>query len=135
MGTINNVTITLDEYNVLRDDNRMLKEANEGLGNQLDKLKNAEGQKVIYKEVYLSEDEDEETRIYWDVKNMQEAKEEIEKAYGKTMKELEDKIKDLDEENMLVNKTLRKVLDEKLEAEMEVSRLKRRNLWKRILNK
>jgi len=135
MGTINNVTITLDEYNVLRDDNRMLKEANEELCNQLDALKDAEGQKVIYKEVYLSEDEDEETRIYWDVKNMQEAKEEIEKAYGKTMKELEDKIKDLDEENMLVNKTLRKVLDEKLEAEMEVSRLKRRNLWKRILNK
>ena len=135
MGTINNVTITLDEYNVLRDDNRMLKEANEELGNQLDVLKDAEGQKVIYKEVYFSEDEDEETRIYWDVKNLQEAQEEIEKAYGKTMKELEDKIKDLDEENMLVNKTLRKVLDEKLEAEMEVSRLKRRNLWQRILNK
>lgn len=135
MVTINNVTITLDEYNVLRDDNRMLKEANEELGNQLDALKDAEGQKVIYKEVYLSEDEDEETRIYWDVKNLQEAKEEIEKAYGKTMKELEDKIKDLDEENMLVNKTLRKVLDGKLEAEMEVSRLKRRNLWQRILNK
>lgn len=135
MGTINNVTITLDEYNVLRDDNRILKEANEDLGNQLDELKDAEGQKVIYKEVYLFEDEDEETRIYWDVKNLQEAKEEIEKAYGKTMKELEDKIKDLDEENMLVNKTLRKVLDEKLEAEMEVSRLKRRNLWQRILNK
>lgn len=135
MGTIDNVTITLEEYNLLRDDNRILKEANDDLGNQLDELKDAEGQKVIYKEVYLFEDEDEETRIYWDVKNLQEAKEEIEKAYGKTMKELEDKIKDLDEENMLVNKTLRKVLDEKLEAEMEVSRLKRRNLWKRILNK
>jgi predicted nucleotide-binding protein (sugar kinase/HSP70/actin superfamily) len=135
MGTSNNVKIKLEEYNLLRDDNQMLKEANEDLGNQLDALKDAEGQKVIYKEVYLSEDEDEETRIYWDVKNLQEAKEEIEKAYGKTMKELEDKIKDLDEENMLVNKTLRKVLDEKLEAEMEVSRLKRRNLWKRILNK
>lgn len=135
MGTINNVTITLDEYNDLRDGCRMLKEANEELGNRLDELKDAEGQKVIYKEVYLSEDEDEETRIYWDVKNMQEAKEEIEKAYGKTMKELEEKIKDLGKENMEVNKTLRKVLEEKLEVEMELSRLKHKKLWQRILNK
>lgn len=91
------VTLSLEEYNKLRDSNKSLAEENEVL---------KEGVTEKLKEI-------------------------CEKKLDKMQKI----INDLDDENMEILKEKRRFYLEKLDAEIEVSRLKHRNLWQRILNK
>lgn len=91
------VTLSLEEYNKLRDLNKSLTEENEVL---------KEGVTEKLKEI-------------------------CEKRLDKMQKI----INDLDDENMEILKEKRRFYLEKLDAEIEVSRLKHRNLWQRILNK
>lgn len=91
------VTLSLEEYNKLRDLNKSLTEENKVL---------KEGVTEKLKEI-------------------------CEKRLDKMQKI----INDLDDENMEILKEKRRFYLEKLDAEIEVSRLKHRNLWQRILNK
>lgn len=131
------VQISRMAYDNLRERLNGLREENKNLVESMRRLEDATEQKVICKSTYAYEDEDgdliEEHEMC--VKGFDEVKEEVEVFYKKKFEDLEEKIKDLDNENMETNKTLHEVYNEKLEYEMEVSRLKHRNLWQRIRNK
>ena len=123
MELLNQVTLSLKEYNDLRDENTELARENKELNDAIEKLQDNDGQKVIIRECEQWEDEDGDeyetntTRI----KGFDEVKQEVEDFYKK-------KIEDLQKEN---EEYRRKCLD----AQCTISELKHRNLWQRIINK
>ena len=123
MELLNQVTLSLKEYNDLRDENTELARENKELNDAIGKLQDNDGQKVIIRECEQWEDEDGDeyetntTRI----KGFDEVKQEVEDFYKK-------KIEDLQKEN---EEYRRKCLD----AQCTISELKHRNLWQRIINK
>lgn len=132
-----NVTLALKAYNDLRDENDALRSENEELTSALKEIEKKKGQKVIVREIYTWKDEDgdECEERTTKVKGLEEVKAEVEAFYKKTFQSLNDQIKELDDENMELLDEIHKLRDEKLEAQMEASELKHRNLWQRILNK
>lgn len=123
MELLNQVTLSLKEYNDLRDENTELARENKELNDAIEKLQDNDGQKVIIRECEQWEDEDGDeyethtTRI----KGFDEVKQEVEDFYKK-------KFEDLQKEN---EEYRHKYLD----AQCTISELKHRNLWQRILNK
>lgn len=123
MELLNQVTLSLKEYNDLRDENTALARENKELNDAIEKLQDNDGQKVIIRECEQWEDEDGDeyqthtTRI----KGFDEVKQEVEDFYKK-------KFEDLQKEN---EEYRHKYLD----AQCMISELKHRNLWQRILNK
>lgn len=131
-----NVTLALKAYNDLREENIALRSENEELTSALKEIENKEGQKVIVREITTwDEDGDECEERTTHIKDFDEVKAEVEDFYKKKFESLSDQIKELDDENMELIDEIHKLRDEKLEAQMEASALKHRNLWQRILNK
>jgi len=132
-----NVTLALKAYNDLRDENDALRSENEELTSALKEIEKKEGQKVIVREIctWEYEDGDECEERTTRVKGFEEVKAEVEDFYKKKFESLNDQIKELDDKNMELLDEIHKLRDEKLEAQMEASILKHRNLWQRILNK
>ncbi len=145
---MDSVTLSLAQYNTLRDENAALKTQNSELEDALEALKENDGQKVIIRESCTCEDEEGEETVCvhtW-VKGFDEVKAEVEEFYKKKIEDLETEIEaktkaaEKVSEELLSNAESQKqtadaLAKKALEAEMEVSRLKHRNLWKRILNK
>lgn len=132
-----NVTLALKAYNDLREENIALRSENEELTSALKEIEKKEGQKAIVREIYTWKDEDgcEYENCTTKVKGFKEVKKEVEDFYKKKFESLNDQIKELDDENTELLDEIHKLRDEKLEAQMEASLLKHRNLWQRILNK
>lgn len=131
------VTISLETYNRLRDANTNLVLENKELRDAIEALQDTDGQKVIIRETFTYEDEDgEETaETRTSVKGFDEVKAEVEEFYKQKIKEMEARISEVEKERENACKEVNAVYEQKVKAEIEVSRLKRRNLWKRILNK
>lgn len=123
MELLNQVTLSLKEYNDMRDENTELARENKELNDAIEKLQDNDGQKVIIRECEQWNDEDgneyetNTTRI----KGFDEVKQEVEDFYKK-------KVEDLQKEN---EEYRQKYLD----AQCTISESKHRNLWQRILNK
>lgn len=122
---LNSVTLSLDEYNELRDTyNEVLIENNE-LENTIQELQKNPEQKVIVKEV---ETDEEFITTHYHLKGFEDVKEDVEKIFGKRIGELEEENKKLrnecsDLKNLILDKDIKYVA------------LKERTLWQRILNK
>jgi len=137
----NMVTMSLEEYDKMKQELFTLREENSNLVDTIEALKDNDAQKVIIKETCICEDEDgdECECTNWAFKGFDEVKQEVEEFYKK-------KFEDLDKENEENTKQMKEIADkckelrketqEKfLEKDMEIANLKHRNLWQRILNK
>lgn len=131
------VQISRIAYDNLRERLNVLREENNNLVKSMRRLEDVTEQKVICKRTYAYEDEDgdliEENEMC--VKGFDEVKEEVEEFYKKKFEDLEDEIKALQDTIESQVQTNKSLANKALDLEMEVSRLKHRNLWKRIWNK
>lgn len=119
----NQVTLSLKEYNDMRDELAELPRENQELRDAIEKLQDNDGQKVIIRECKQWEDEwgEECETNTTTIKGFDEVKHEVEDFYKKKFEDLQKRIEACQE----------KILD----AQRTISELKHRNLWQRILNK
>lgn len=105
--TLSTVTISVEEYNGLRDRIADLERANGELTEVIENTKDMDDSRVIIKEVYTGEDEDgdEYRLVKYSFKNFKDVKAEVEEVMkdsieGATKKlgELTDKLRRLEEE-------------------------------------
>ncbi len=131
------VQISRITYDNLRERLNGLWVENKNLVESMRRLEDETEQKVICKSTYAYEDEDgdiiEENEMC--VKGFDEVKEEVEEFYKKKFEDLENEIKALQETIESQGKTEKALENKALALEVEVSRLKHRNLWQRIWNK
>ena len=130
MELLNQVTLSLKEYNDLRDENAELARENEELNDAIEKLQDNDGQKVIIRECEQWEDEDGEEyeNNTTHIKGFDEVKQEVEDFY-------KGKFEDLEKENEEIKKKFEDIHRKYLDAQCTISALKNRNLWQRIINK
>ena len=131
------VQISRMAYDNLRERLNELREENKNLVESMRRLEDVTEQKVICKSTYAYEDEDgdliEENEMR--VKCFDEVKENVEEFYKKKFEDLENEIKALQDTIESQGQTNKSLANKALDLEMEVSRLKHRNLWQRIWNK
>lgn len=123
------VTLSLGEYNDLRDKYNELLVQNEQLENCLNVIEEAEGQKVITK-TYC---DGELTQV--EVKDFDEVQADVEKEFKVLIENLKKEIECLTQNVESQKQTSDALVKKALEYELENSRLKNRSLWQRIINK
>ena len=142
--TLSTVTISVDEYNGLRDQIADLKKANGELTEVIENTKDMDDSRVIIKEVYTGEDEDgdEYRLVKYSFKNFKDVKAEVEEVMkdsieGATKKlgELTDKLEDLKKGSEERSKALEELKQKSLELQRRAAELNNRNWWQRFLNK
>ena len=142
--TLSTVTISVDEYNGLRDRIADLERANGELTEVIENTKDMDDSRVIIKDVYTGEDEDgdEYRLVKYSFKNFKDVKAEVEEVMkdsieGATKKlgELTDKLEDLKKGSEERAKALEELRHKSLELQCRVAELNNRNWWQRRLNK
>lgn len=142
--TLSTVTISVDEYNGLRDRIADLERANGELTEVIENTKDMDDSRVIIKDVYTGEDEDgdEYRLVKYSFKNFKDVKAEVEEVMkdsieGATKKlgELTDKLEDLKKGSEERAKALEELRHKSLELQCRVAELNNRNWWQRLLNK
>lgn len=121
--TLSTVTISVEEYNGLRDRIADLERANGELTEVIENTKDMDDSRVIIKEVYTGEDEDgdEYRLVKYSFKNFKDVKAEVEDV----MKESIEGTK----------KELNELKQKFLELQCRAAELNNRNWWQRLLNK
>ena len=142
--TLSTVTISVDEYNGLRDRIADLERANGELTEVIENTKDMDDSRVIIKEVYTGEDEDgnEYPLVKYSFKNFKDVKVEVEELMkdsieGATKKlgELTDKLEYLKKSSEERTKALEELKQKSLELQRRAAELNNRNWWQRLLNK
>lgn len=119
-----NVVLPLDEYNELRDAYRDYENKNEYLNDVIRRFEKDPKTKVIVKTI----DPDTEEVTFVDVVGFDDIKKSVEEHYNKMIDALCKELVDVSEHNTKLNNDI-------LDLKIQVSRLKHRNLWQRIINK
>lgn len=130
MELLNQVTLSLNDFNFLRDEYTEATKENRELNAAIEELQDNDGQKVIIHECEQWEDEDgykHETRTT-SVKGFDDVKHEVEDFF-------KCKFDDLKKENEEIKKKFEDSQRRYLDALCTISDLKNRNLWQRIINK
>ena len=142
--TLSTVTISVEEYNGLRDRIADLERANGELTEVIENTKAMDDSRVIIKEVYTGEDEDgDECRLVkYSFKNFEDVKAEVEEVMkdsieGATKKlgELTEKFEDLKKGSEERIKALEELKQKSIELQCFAAKLRNRNWWQRLLNK
>ena len=142
--TLSTVTISVDEYNGLRDRIADLERANGELTEVIENTKDMDDSRVIIKEVYNVEDEDgdEYRLVKYSFKNFKDVKAEVEEVMkdsiecdAKKLGELTDKLEDLKKSSEERTKALEELKKKSLELQCYAAKLNNRNWWQRLLNK
>lgn len=142
--TLSTVTISVEEYNGLRDRIADLERANGELTEVIENTKAMDDSRVIIKEVYTGEDEDgDECRLVkYSFKNFEDVKAEVEEVMkdridGATKKlgELTEKFEDLKKGSEERIKALEELKQKAIELQCCAAKLRNRNWWQRLLNK
>lgn len=135
--TTGNVELSLDEYNKMRDENASLKAQLEQAIKERDDVYTKKKVRVIYKNeqgrIVDFENLDDVTEELSE--NFKENLEEMKKIVDGTIKTIQEKDAEFDKTIAQINKEFKELTQRALEAELENSRLKNRNLWQRIWNK
>ena len=142
--TLSTVTISVDEYNGLRDRIADLERANCELTEVIENTKDMDDSRVIIKEVYTGEDEDgdEYRLVKYSFKNFKDVKAEVEEVMKdsidgavKKLGELKDKLEDLKKSSEERIKALEELKQKTIELQCYAAKLNNRNWWQRLLNK
>lgn len=126
------VTISVKAYNALRDEIAALQDENAMYETAFEEIRAVDGQRVLVKEKTIHEDE--VVTEVW-LKCFDDVKEEVEKAYGKRIEDLESLTKKLKSriEDLVDDK--RELADKLEDARNELEEIRERGLWARICNK
>lgn len=119
-----NVVLSLNEYNELRDACRECEEENKHLNDVIREFEKDPETKVIVKTI----DPDTDEEMFIEVVGFDDIKKSVEEHYHKMIDALCKELVDVAEHNTNLNNDI-------LDLEMQVSQLKHRNLWQRIINK
>lgn len=142
--TLSTVTITVEEYNGLRDRIADLERANGELTEVIENTKDMDDSRVIIKEVYIGEDEDgdEYRLVKYSFKNFKDVKAEVEEvmkdsidAAVKKLGELKYKLEDLKKSSEERTKVLEELKQKSIELQCYAAKLNNRNWWQRLMNK
>ena len=142
--TLSTVTISVDEYNGLRDRIADLERANGELTEVIENTKNMDDSRVIIKEVYTGEDEDgdEYRLVKYYFKNFKDVKAEVEEVMKeridgavKKLGELKYKLEDLKKSSEERTKVLEELKQKSIELQCYAAKLNNRNWWQRLMNK
>lgn len=142
--TLSTVTISVDEYNGLRDRIADLEIANGELTEVIENTMDMDNSRVIIKEVYTGEDEDgdEYRLVKYSFKNFKDVKAEVEEVMkdsidvaAKKLGELKDKLEYLKKRIEEGTKALEELKQKFIELQCYASKLNNRNWWQRLLNK
>ena len=143
-NNLSTVTISVDEYNGLRDRIADLERANGELTEVIENTKDMDDSRVIIKEVYTGEDEDgdEYRLVKYSFKNFKDVKAEVEdvmkesiEGAKKELNELIDKTEELKKSSEERAKVLEELKQKFLELQRRSAELNNRNWWQRLLNK
>lgn len=143
-NNLSTVTISVDEYNGLRDRIADLERTNGELTEVIENTKDMDDSRVIIKEVYTGEDEDgdEYRLVKYSFKNFKDVKAEVEEVMKdsiecdtKKLGELTDKLEDLKKSSEERTKALEELKQKSLELQCYAAKLENRNWWQRLLNK
>lgn len=143
-NNLSTVTITVEEYNGLRDRIAYLERANGELTEVIENTKDMDDSRVIIKEVYTDEDEDgyEYRLVKYSFKNFKDVKAEVEEVMKdsiedakKELNELIDKTEELKKSSEERAKVLEELKQKFLELQCYAAKLNNRNWWQRLLNK
>lgn len=141
---LSTVTISVDEYNAMRDRIADLERANGELTEVVENTKDMGNSRVIIKEVYTGEDEDgdEYRLVKYSFKNFEDVKAEVEEVMKdsidgaiKKFGELTNRLEDLKKSSEERAKTLEELKQKSLELQRRAAELNNRNWWQRLLNK
>lgn len=142
--TLSTVTISVDEYNGLRDRIADLERANGELTEVIENTKDMDDSRVIIKEVYTGEDEDgdEYRLVKYSFKNFKDVKAEVEEVMKdsidgavKKLGELKYKLEDLKKSSEERTKVLEELKQKSIELQCYAAKLNNRNWWQRLMNK
>lgn len=142
--TLSTVTISVDEYNGLRDRIADLEIANGELTEVIENTKDMDDSRVIIKEVYTVEDEDgdEYRLVKYSFKNFKDVKAEVEEVMKdsidvavKKLGELKYKLEDLKKSSEERTKVLEELKQKSIELQCYAAKLNNRNWWQRLMNK
>ena len=143
-NTLSTVTITVEEYNGMRDRIADLERENGELTEVIENTKDMDDSRVIIKEVYTGEDEDgdEYRLVKYSFKNFKDVKAEVEEVMKesiegakKELNELIDKTEELKKSSEERAKVLEELKQKFLELQCYAAELNNRNWWQRLLNK
>lgn len=125
MELLNTVTISLEEYSRMRDE--LIKANNENieLNEKIQKLEDAEDQKVIIKTVTVYDDGE---QVNVSIKNLDDAVAMLDGELKATNDALTQKCENLEKAN-------KDFAEATIKLDREISRLMHRNLWQRIWNR
>lgn len=120
---LSTVTISVDEYNEMRDRLADLERANGELTEVIENTKDMDDSRVITKEVYMGEDEDgDEYRfVKYSFENFNDVRAEVEETMKVGIEGTTKKLSELQQSF--------------LEMQCRVAELYSRNWWQRLLNK
>ena len=125
MELLNTVTISLEEYSRMRDELINANNENIELNEEIQKLEEAEDQKVIIKTVTVYDDGE---QVNVSIKNLDDAVAMLDGELKATNDALTQKCENLEKAN-------RDFAEATIKLDREISRLKKRNLWQRIWNR
>lgn len=120
---LSTVTISVDEYNEMRDRLADLERANGELTEVIENTKDMDDSRVITKEVYMGEDEDgdEYCFVKYSFENFNDVRAEVEETMKVGIEGTTKKLSELQQSF--------------LEMQCRVAELYSRNWWQRLLNK
>lgn len=143
-NNLSTVTVTVEEYNGLRDRIADLERANGELTEVIENTKDMDDSRVIIKEVYTVEDEDgdEYRLVKYSFKNFKDVKAEVEEVMkdsidgaAKKLGDLKEKLEDLKKCSEERTKAIEELKQKSIELQCYASKLNNRNWWQRLLNK
>lgn len=135
--TTGNVELSLDEYNKMRDEIASLKAQLEQAVKERDDVYTKKKVRVIYKngQGRIVDFENLDDVIEELSEQFKENCEDMKKIVNDAIKNIQEKDAEFDKTIARINKEFKELTQRALEAELENSRLKKRNLWQRIWNK
>ena len=125
MELLNTVTISLEEYSRMRDELIKANNDNYELNEKIQKLEEAEDQKVIIKTVTVYDDGE---QVNVSIKNLDDAVAMLDGELKATNDALTQKCENLEKAN-------KDFAEATIKLDREISRLMHRNLWQRIWNR
>lgn len=143
-NNLSTVTVTVEEYNGLRDRIADLERANGELTEVIENTKDMDDSRVIIKEVYTVEDEDgdEYRLVKYSFKNFKDVKAEVEEVMkdsidgaAKKLGELKEKLEDLKKRSEERTKAIEELKQKSLELQCYAAKLNNRKWLQRLLNK
>lgn len=131
------VTLSLEEYNALRDENESLKAKNEHLAEVVEQTKDMDSTRVIIKEVFFGKDEDGDDCkfVKYSCKNFDDVKEQVADIMKEDIESNKERLEQLQKESDARNKALDELKEKSLELQTRAEKLLNRNWWQRLFNK